>query len=68
MVGEPFPKWQILDFSKLKECVDDNFKSDESGRKFFEQVEDTLVKGEIARLEKFLFFPQCFQKTISADT
>ena len=25
-------------------------------------------KGEIARYEKFLLFPQCFQKTITADT
>ena len=29
-----FPKRQILDFSKLKESADDNFKFDENGRKF----------------------------------
>ena len=31
-------------------------------------VENTVGKGEIARYEQFLRFPQCFQKTISADT
>ena len=30
---EPFPKQHILDSSKLKELADDNFKSDENGRK-----------------------------------
>ena len=25
-------------------------------------VENTVGKGEIARYEQFLFFPQCFQK------
>ena len=28
-----FPKQQILDSSKLKEFIDDNFKFDENGRK-----------------------------------
>ena len=31
-------------------------------------VENTVVKGEIARYEQFLLFPQCFQKTCTADT
>ena len=31
-------------------------------------VENTEEKGEIARYEQFLLFPQCFQKTWSADT
>ena len=26
------------------------------------QVENTVGKGEIARYEQFLLFPQCFQK------
>ena len=43
--------------SKLKEFADDNFKFDENGRKFFEQVENTMGKGEIARFEQFLLFP-----------
>ena len=28
----------------------------------------TLGKGEIARSEQFLLFPQCFQKTCTTDT
>ena len=63
-----FPKRQILDPSKLKKFADDNFKFDENGRKFSKRVENTLGKGEIARYEQFLLFPQCFQKTCNADT
>ena len=63
-----FPKRQLLDSSKLKEVADDNFKFDENGRKFFKQVENTVGKGEIARYEQFLLFPQCFQKNCITDT
>ena len=35
---------------------------------FFKWVENTEGKGETARYEQFLFFPQCFQKTCTADT
>ena len=31
-------------------------------------VENTVGKGEIARYEQFLLFPQCFQKNYTADT
>ena len=31
-------------------------------------VENTVGKGEIARYEQFLLFPQCFQKTCTLDT
>ena len=61
-MGKPFPKQQILDSSKLKEFADNNFKFDENGRKLTKQVENTVGKGEIARYEQFLLFPQCFQK------
>ena len=64
----PFPKQQILDSSKLKEFADDNFRLDENGRKFFKQVGNNVGKGEIARYEQFLIFPQCFQKSFNADT
>ena len=57
-----------MDSSKLKEFADDNFKFDENGGKFSEKVENIAGKGEIARYEQFLFFPQCFQKTCTADT
>ena len=64
----PFPKRQILDSSKLKEFADDKFDFDENGRKFSKWLENTVGKGEIARYEQFLLFPQCFQKTSTADT
>ena len=35
---------------------------EENGRKLFKPVENTKGKGEIARYEQFLLFPQCFQK------
>ena len=59
-----FPKRHVLDSSKLKNFADDNFKFDENGRKFSKTVENTMGKGEIARNEQFLLFPQCFQKTL----
>ena len=51
-----------LDSSKLKEFADDNFRFDAYGRKLSKWVENTVGKGEIARYEQFLLFPQCFQK------
>ena len=44
--------------------ADNNFKFDENDRKFFKLVENTVGKGEIARWERFLFFPQCFKRHI----
>ena len=64
----PFSERQNLDSSKLKVFGDDNFKLDENSRKFSKRVENTVGKGEIARYEHFLLFPQCFQKTLIADT
>ena len=52
----------MLDSSKLKEFADDNFKFDEHGTKLSKLVENTTGKGEIARYEQFLLFPQCFEK------
>ena len=66
--AEHFPKWQILDSSKLKEFEDHNFKFDENGRKFSKWEENTVGKGKIAHYEQFLLFPQCFQKTFTEDT
>ena len=45
----------------MKKFADDNFKFDEDIRKLSKQVENTVGKGEIARYEQFLLFPQCFQ-------
>ena len=63
----PFPKRQILDSFKLKEFADNNSKFDENGKKLSKRVENTVGKGEIAIYEQFLLFPQCFQKTCTAD-
>ena len=58
----PLPDDKILDWCKLKQFADDNFKFDENSRKFSKRVENTMGKGEITRYEQFLFFQQCFQK------
>ena len=52
----------LMHLQKLKEFADNNFKFDENGRKLSKLVENTVGKGEIARYEQFLLFPQCFQK------
>ena len=59
---QPITRRQILDSSKLKEFADDNFKVNENSRKLSKWEENTVKKGEIARYEQFLLFPQCFQK------
>ena len=64
----PFPKQLILDASKLKKIANGNFRFDDNGKKFFRCVENTVGKEEIARYEQFLLFPQCFQKTYTADS
>ena len=53
-----------LEASKPKEFADDNFKLDESGRKFSIWVENTVGKGEIACYKQFLLFPQCFKRHV----
>ena len=68
MYFEPSLERQSLDSPKLKEFADDNFKFDENGRMFTKLGENTVGKGEIAHYEQFLLFPQCFQKTFTADT
>ena len=51
----------------MKEFADNNFEFDENRRKVSKKVENTAGKGEIARYEQFLLFPQCYQKTCTAD-
>ena len=62
------PNDKFYTLQKLKEFADDNFRFDETGGKFFKRVENTVGKEEIACYEQFLLFPQCFQKTSTADT
>ena len=54
--------------SKMNEFADDNLRYYENCRKFLKRVKNTVGKGEIACYEQFLLFPQCFQKTCTADT
>ena len=61
-IFNPLSDDKILDFSKLKEFADDDFKFDENARTLSKQAENTVGKGEIAHYEQFLRFPQCFQK------
>ena len=55
-------------FQIEKKIAADNFRFDENGTKYSKRVENTVEKGEIARYEQFLLFPQCFQKIFTADT
>ena len=57
-------QWQILDTSKPKELVDENFKFDENGGKFSKRVENTVGKGELACYELFLLFPRIVFKRL----
>ena len=51
----------------MREFADNNVIFDENGREFSKLVENAVGKGEIARYEQFLLFPQCFQKTFNGD-
>ena len=55
-------------FQTQKEFADGNFKLDANGTKVSIKVQNTVGKGGIARNEKFLLFPKCFQKICTADT
>ena len=46
----------------MKQFADDNFKFDVNGSELSKWIENIVGKGEIARYEQFLLFPQCFQK------
>ena len=54
------PNKKILESSKLKEIVNNNFIFDCKGSRFSKPVENTVGKGEIACYKQFLLFPQCF--------
>ena len=61
----PFPK--TTNFGP-KSFTDDNFKFDELVESPTKRVKDTVGKGEIARYQEFLLFPQSFQKNFITDT
>ena len=63
----PFPNnkfWTLPNSQSLQTTIFNLMKM----AKFFKWVENTVGKGEIARFEQFLLYPQCFQKTYPADT
>ena len=51
-----------MDQTKLKAFADDKLYVTKMIISVFNRVENILGKGEIARYEQFLLFPQCFQK------
>ena len=53
---------------QIERVCRDNLKFDENDIEFSKSLENTVGKEEIARYEQFLLFPQCFQKTCTADT
>jgi len=57
-----------MDFFKLEEFTDDNSKVDPFRFRSTFQAENIVGKGEIARFEQFLLFPQCFPTPMSMDT
>ena len=59
----PFQNDKYLALPNWKSLRDDNFAFDENGGNFSGIVENAVEKGETARYEHFLLFPQCFQKT-----
>ena len=65
--GEELTHYQTTNFRlfKTERVCRRQFQIDENGRKLPKQVENNVEKGEIARYEQFLLFPQCFQKACS---
>ena len=72
-IGRPFFFLTLSQTTKFRlfqteSNADDNFRFDKNGRKFSKWVENTVGNGEIACYKQFLLFPQCFQKSCTADT
>ena len=63
-LGDFLQKWGIpaIPRPRINTVADDNFIFHENGRKLSKRVKNTVGKGEIARHEQFLLFPQCFRK------
>ena len=54
--------------TKTERVAYDSFYFHVNALKFSKGVENNLGKGEIACYEQYHLFPQCFQKTYTADT
>ena len=64
LYGKCLTHYQMTNFRLflIERICSDNFKFDENSKKVSKRIENTVGKGEIARHEQFLLFPQCFQK------
>ena len=66
----PFPNdkfWTLLHRKKLADDkISKLMKMAESSSK--KRVKNAVGKGELARFEQVLLFPQCFHKSCTADT
>ena len=54
------PNDKILAWPKLKGIADDKLDVVKMMNSIFDQLENTMGKGENAGYQHFLFFPQCF--------
>ena len=61
---EPFPKWQILDSSKLKQCTDKNLKFYENGRKVLQTGRKHCGKRRNCSSQAISPFPTVFSKDL----
>ena len=53
-----------LDFSRLKEFADDNFRFDDNGRDFSKTGRKHCRKGEMACYEQLLLFASVFKRYV----
>ena len=65
--NETLPQMTNFRLFQTERICRQQFKCDENGRTLYNRIENIVGKGEIGRYEQFLLFPQCFQKTCSAD-
>ena len=63
-INLPFPKWQILDSSDLKEFADDSFKFDDIDGNFYKRIETTCGKRRNCLLQAISFFLAVFSKDL----
>ena len=59
------PNDKILDVSKLESFADDKSSVTKMIISLFDEIENTVGKGENAGYQHFLLFPQCFPKPSS---
>ena len=66
--GYSLPNDKFLVQSKLKAFADDKISMTQKLNFVSERAENIMAKGENARYQHFLLFPQCFQKlSVSAS-